>query len=214
MYPGLVVQMSMVLALAAPVAVLAQGTPALAAVEPSIDDIYYPFLFGSQFDLLDLDHVEVLRGPQGTLFGRNSIAGAVNMVSRKPSLTEATASLDVTLGAYDRRDLRASFSVPLNDTLAVGASMVSKQRTGYQQMIDFTCQMFMNGTPELAGTFPFQSPETTFGGGRTPFRDVVGGRKHARVPGDAAEGVGARIVHLADDELPVAPFRRRDARLP
>ncbi len=125
--------------------------------EPSvayyIDDIYYPFLFGSQFDLLDLDHVEVLRGPQGTLFGRNSIAGAVNMVSKKPSLTEATASLDVTLGAYDRRDVRASFSVPLNDTLAVGASMVSKKRTGYQQMIDFTCQMLMNGTPELAGHF-------------------------------------------------------------
>jgi iron complex outermembrane receptor protein len=140
--------------------------------EPSvayyIDDIYYPFLFGSQFDLLNLDHVEVLRGPQGTLFGRNSIAGAVNMVSKKPSLTEATASLDVTIGAYDRRDVRASFSVPLNDTLAVGASMVSKKRTGYQQMIDFTCQMHMNGTPELAGTFPFQSPETTFGGGRTP----------------------------------------------
>jgi iron complex outermembrane receptor protein len=145
--------------------------------EPSvayyIDDIYYPFLFGSQFDLLDLDHVEVLRGPQGTLFGRNSIAGAINMVSKKPSLTEAAGSIDVTLGAYDRRDVRASFSVPLTDKLAIGASMISKKRTGYQEMIDFSCQMFMNGTPELAGTFPFQSPETTFGGGRTPRNCVI-----------------------------------------
>jgi iron complex outermembrane recepter protein len=145
--------------------------------EPSvayyIDDIYYPFLFGSQFDLLDLDHVEVLRGPQGTLFGRNSIAGAINMVSKKPSLTESTASVDLTIGAYDRRDLRASFSVPLTNTLAFGGSFVSKKRTGYQEMIDFTCQMFMNGTPQLAGTFPFQTPETTFAGGRVPSTCVI-----------------------------------------
>jgi iron complex outermembrane receptor protein len=145
--------------------------------EPSvayyIDDIYYPFLFGSQFDLLDLERVEVLRGPQGTLFGRNSIAGAINMVSRTPSLTESSAMVEATIGAYDRRDVRASFSLPLTDTVAVGASMVSKKRTGYQEMLDFSCQMHMNGTPELAGTFPFQSPETTFGGGRIPKSCVI-----------------------------------------
>jgi len=141
------------------------GEPAVAFY---IDDIYYPFLFGSQFDLLDLDHVEVLRGPQGTLFGRNAIAGAVNLVSKKPSLTEASAFIDVTVGAYDRRDLRTGFSVPLTDTLALGASFISKKRNGYQDMVDFSCQMHMNGTPELAGTFPFQTPHTTFGGGREP----------------------------------------------
>ena len=59
------------------------------AVAYYIDDIYYPFLFGSNFDLLDLDHVEVLRGPQGTLFGRNAISGAVNLVSKTPSLKGA-----------------------------------------------------------------------------------------------------------------------------
>ncbi len=141
------------------------GEPAVAYY---IDDIYYPFLFGSQFDLLDLDHVEVLRGPQGTLFGRNSIAGAVNMVSKKPSLTESSGFVDVTVGAYDRRDVRAGFSVPLTDTLAVGASFISKKRTGYQDMIDFSCQMYLNGTPELAGSFPFQTPGTTWGGGQEP----------------------------------------------
>ena len=158
--------------------------------EPSvayyIDDIYYPFLFGSQFDLLDLDHVEVLRGPQGTLFGRNSIAGAVNMVSKKPSLTESSANLDVTIGAYDRRDVRASFSVPLTSTLAFGASLISKKRTGYQEMIDFSCQMYMNGTPQLAGSFPFQTPETTFGGGRTPkscVTDHLGGEDTRAIRG-------------------------------
>jgi len=141
------------------------GEPAVAYY---IDDVYYPFLFGSQFDLLDLDHVEVLRGPQGTLFGRNSIAGAINLVSKTPSLTEPSASIELTVGSYDRRDMRASFTMPLTDTLAVGFSMLSKKRTGYQDMVDFSCQMYMNGTPELAGTFPFQTPDTSYGGFRVP----------------------------------------------
>ena len=146
------------------------GEPAVAYY---IDDIYYPFLFGSQFDLLDLDHVEALRGPQGTLFGRNTIAGAVNMVSKKPSLTDSSGFIDITVGQFDRRDVRAGFSVPITDTLAIGASFISKKRTGYQEMLDFSCQMFKNGTPELAGTFPFQTPETTFGGGREPENCVI-----------------------------------------
>ncbi|MXO67091.1 TonB-dependent receptor [Altericroceibacterium endophyticum] len=141
------------------------GEPAVAYY---IDDVYYPFLFGSQFDLLDLDHVEVLRGPQGTLFGRNSIAGAVNMVSKTPSLTDASAFVEVTVGSYDRRDARAGFSVPVTDNLALGASFVSKKRTGYQDMVDFSCQMYKDGTPELAGSFPFQTPKTTFGPGQEP----------------------------------------------
>ena len=57
------------------------------AVAYYVDDVYYPLLLGSNFDLLDLDHIEVLRGPQGTLFGRNALAGAVNIVSKQPSLT-------------------------------------------------------------------------------------------------------------------------------
>ncbi|WP_375201500.1 TonB-dependent receptor [Hyphococcus sp.] len=146
------------------------GEPAAAFY---IDDVYYPHLFGSQFDLLDLDHVEVLRGPQGTLFGRNAIAGAVNLVSTKPSLTEASASIEATMGAYERRDFRASFSVPVTDTLAVAVTALSKKREGYQEMIDFTCQMHLNGTPELAGSFPFQTPETTFAGGSSPDNCVI-----------------------------------------
>ncbi len=49
-----------------------------------IDDVYYPILLGANFDLLDIDRIEVLRGPQGTLFGRNTLAGAINIVARQP----------------------------------------------------------------------------------------------------------------------------------
>jgi len=127
--------------------------------EPSvayyIDDIYYPLILGSNFDLLDLDHIEVLRGPQGTLFGRNALAGAVNIVSRQPSLTDSSAFVQVTTGSYNRLDLRAGFSVPLADWAALSVSGMSKKRDGYQQQLDFRCEMERRGTPELAGTLPY-----------------------------------------------------------
>ena len=138
------------------------------AVAYYIDDVYYPFLFGSNFDLLDLERVEVLRGPQGTLFGRNAISGAVNLVSKKPSLTETTGYVDLTVGSFNRLELRAGINLPLSDTLAISASGASKRRQGYMDLVDFSCQMHANGTPELAGTFPFQTADTTWAAGRTP----------------------------------------------
>ena len=135
------------------------------AVAYYIDDIYYPFLFGSNFDLLDLDHVEVLRGPQGTLFGRNAISGAVNMVSRKPNFNDLSAYIDMKYGSRNRTDIRAGVNVPLADNMAVGLSMVSKRQRGYMEILDFSCQMHLNGTPNLAGKFPFASSTTSFAGG-------------------------------------------------
>jgi iron complex outermembrane receptor protein len=141
------------------------GEPAVAFY---IDDIYYPLLFGSSFDLLDLDHVEVLRGPQGTLFGRNALAGAINMVSKTPSLTDASAHVSITVGSYNRRDFRAGFSIPLTSNLAFSATAMSKQRDGYQRILDFRCEMIRRGTPELAGSFPFASAKTTVAVNGTP----------------------------------------------
>lgn len=120
-----------------------------------IDDVYYPLVFGSMFDLLDLDHVEVLRGPQGTLFGRNALAGAINLVSRQPELMTSSSYAQMTIGAYERRDFRAGFNTPIGDTAALQVSATSKERTGYQEILDFRCDMYHRGTPELAEAFPF-----------------------------------------------------------
>jgi iron complex outermembrane recepter protein len=129
------------------------------AVEPAVafylDDVYYPLLLGSNFDLLDIDHIEVLRGPQGTLFGRNSLAGAVNIVSRQPSTKDFTGQAQVTYGAYDRREVRAGMNLPLSDEVALSLSGLSKKRTGYQRVLDFTCEMNRRGTPQLAGSLPY-----------------------------------------------------------
>ncbi len=152
------------------------------AVAYYIDDVYYPFLFGSNFDLLDLDHVEVLRGPQGTLFGRNAISGAVNLVSKKPQFDAISSYVDFSVGSRNRIDVRAGLNLPVTQTLAVSASMVSKKQTGYMDLLDFSCQMHKNGTPELAGTFPFQSSGTSWAAGGAPDNCVIGhyGGENAR----------------------------------
>ena len=139
-----------------------------------IDDVYYPFMFGSNFDLLDIERVEVLRGPQGTLFGRNAISGAINIVSKTPSLSETSGYVDLTVGSYNRIDVRAGVSLPLTDTLAVSASMVAKKQHGYMDLLDFSCEMYRRGTPELAGTFPFQTEGTTFVANNQPGDCTIG----------------------------------------
>jgi iron complex outermembrane receptor protein len=129
------------------------------AVEPAVafylDDVYFPVLLGSNFDLLEIDRIEVLRGPQGTLFGRNSLAGAVNIVSRQPSTTSASGNVQITAGSFDRREVRAGINLPLGESVAVALSALSKTRKGYQRVLDFTCEMHRRGTPDLAGTLPY-----------------------------------------------------------
>lgn len=130
-----------------------------AAVAFYIDDIYYPLLLGANFDLLDLDHIEVLRGPQGTLFGRNALAGGVVLVSKQPSLTDTSGFVDVTVGAYNRRDFRAGFNLPLvQNKVGLSLSALSKKRDGFVDRLDFRCQMVANGTPQLAGHIPYADP--------------------------------------------------------
>ncbi len=83
-----------------------------------LDGVYLSQTIGSVLDLVDIESVEVLRGPQGTLFGRNTIGGATNVTSRKPA-DGTHGHVQVTTGRYDRIDVRGSFNVPLTDTLFV-----------------------------------------------------------------------------------------------
>ena len=96
-----------------------------------IDQVYYGRVGSTQFDLVDLDRVEVLRGPQGTLFGKNTTAGAINITSRAPSFTPE-ASGEATLGDYGYHQVRGSASAPLvADKLAVRLSVADTHRDGF-----------------------------------------------------------------------------------
>ena len=96
-----------------------------------IDDVYIARQTGAMFDLFDIERLEVLRGPQGTLYGRNTSAGAVKLVSKKPTLGEYQGQAELTIGSYDRFDARATGNVPLGDKAALQGAVLVRTRDGY-----------------------------------------------------------------------------------
>jgi iron complex outermembrane receptor protein len=100
------------------------------AVGVYIDDVYYSRIRGTKFDLLDLSDAEVLRGPQGTLYGKNTIGGALKLTTRKPG-QEAYVFGEASIGSYDQHDFKISASGPISDTFAIGISALSDQHAGY-----------------------------------------------------------------------------------
>jgi iron complex outermembrane receptor protein len=129
------------------------------AFEPGVgiyvDDVYQPFTLGSQMDLLDMDRVEVLRGPQGTLFGRGSIGGVMRMVSKQPQGNN-TGFINLTTGSFDRVDVRAGYDFALSDNVFARVTGVSKQSRGYQKVVDFACEFA--GDPAMIGLLPVSDP--------------------------------------------------------
>ena len=124
------------------------------AYEPGVglyvDDVYYPTVYGAQLDLLDLDRVEILRGPQGTLAGKNSIGGAVKLYSRRPRGT-GEGFVEATVGNFDRLDFRASVDVPIiEDKVALRLAGVYKSREGHVRRMDYGCLNPGSGVPRQA----------------------------------------------------------------
>ena len=159
-----------------------------------IDDVYHGSLTGSAMDLLDLERIEVLRGPQGTLFGKNSLGGAIRMFSKTPQGNE-TGTIELTYGTSNRLDLRGSYDFSISDNLFMRITGVSKQIDGYGDVLDFACQMRVNGTPELAGTFPTLVPSN---------RQMNDNCKIAERGGGETNAGRAMLRWLASDKLEIS----------
>ena len=84
-----------------------------APIATYVDDVYYPYPTGLVIDNGGLERVEVLRGPQGTLYGRNATVGAIKYVTKRPSLVDEAGAASFTYGSYGRRETRLSYSAPL-----------------------------------------------------------------------------------------------------
>ena len=126
------------------------------ALEPGVglyvDDVYYSTLTGSILDLLDLDRIEVLRGPQGTLAGQNSIGGAIKLYTKKPK-GEDTASVQATYGSFHRTDVRASGDVTLAKDILFGRiAGVSHHVDGYVTRYDYGCTHPGSGVPSMTSS--------------------------------------------------------------
>jgi iron complex outermembrane recepter protein len=101
------------------------------AVGVYVDGVYLARQIGGLIDLVDIERVEILRGPQGTLYGRNNLGGAVKLETRRPNTDALTYIAEATVGSFDRVDLRGAVNLPLSDNVALSLSALSRSNTGY-----------------------------------------------------------------------------------
>lgn len=100
-----------------------------------VDDVYLARSVGSVLDLVDIDSVQILRGPQGTLFGRNSVGGAILIRSERPT-QGFEGSLQLKTGTGDRFDLKSSLNIPISETVRSRWSFLRSYQKGYVRSLD------------------------------------------------------------------------------
>jgi iron complex outermembrane receptor protein len=126
----------------------------LTAFEPRVgfyvDDVYYATTYGSVFDVLDLERVEILRGPQGTLFGRNSVGGALRLISKKPR-GDDSGYIEATAGSRSRYQLRAAYDLGISDTLALRVVGSARGQNGHVALLDYKCVYPQYGNDQVGG---------------------------------------------------------------
>ncbi len=128
-----------------------------------VDDVYIPTLSSSLLDLIDLDRVEILRGPQGTLAGKNAIGGAIKLFSAKP-LGDDSGSLRVSYGSFNAMNLRGMVDLKLTDNLALRVSGMSRSSDGYVGMLDYGQSHPNSNVPVTNSRGNGNSDYTTMGG--------------------------------------------------
>jgi iron complex outermembrane receptor protein len=147
-----------------------------------IDDVYYTSLTGSNFALLDLDRVEILRGPQGTLSGANSEGGSIKIYAVKPQ-GDDTGSVKVSYGQRNLIDVQGMADVSLiSDSLFMRISGITHQQDGYVTRIDYGCAFPTSGIPAVGGL------QQDCVAGKEGGKDYTGGRVALRwVPSENFE---------------------------
>jgi iron complex outermembrane receptor protein len=179
------------------------------ALEPGVgiyvDDVYYATLTGSLLDLLDLDRVEVLRGPQGTLEGMNSIGGAIKLFSKKPDGNDSS-SVSLLYGSRNHTEVRASGDFTVSpDQFYVRLSGVYNHQDGYLNVFDFGCanpSFTATATNGVTGTYSVapnaflthsgscligQEGGTNYGAARLSMRWTPNDRVEVNVSGDVTQ---------------------------
>ena len=112
-----------------------QNATANPSVSYHIDGIYIASPYALQTDFIDIERIEILRGPQGTLFGQNSTGGAINVISTKPSFDDFVGKADVSLGTDNLIKVRGTVNVPISDDLAMRTSFSRATQDGYTQNV-------------------------------------------------------------------------------
>jgi iron complex outermembrane receptor protein len=111
------------------------ASPANPSITTFIDGVPILNANASNIELMDVQQVEFVRGPQSSLFGRNTLGGLINVASARPSLDQWSGQVAVPFGNFDAREIRASAAGPLTGTLAIGASISHAQRDGFTENV-------------------------------------------------------------------------------
>lgn len=152
-----------------------------------LDGVYIARSVGGVLDTLDVESIEVLRGPQGTLFGRNTIGGALNVRSKVPG-NEFSSDFRFVYGDFDRTDFAAAVNVPVNDRLAFRLSALSQNRDGFVRRL----LADVNDTSDLQGDQNSDTFRLTTRFDATDTFQIIGSADYTRVR-EASAGSTAAI---------------------
>lgn len=126
-----------------------------------VDGVYIANTISLDQTLFDLDHIEVMRGPQGALYGQSSTGGAISLVSKQPELGKVSGSGDVSYGTYNLHRERAELNAPVGDTLAVRFSVQQYQHDGFTT--NSTLNTKLDDANDVGGKFAvLWQPNDTF----------------------------------------------------
>ncbi len=174
-----------------------------------LDEGYIPIAQAQTFALLDIERVEILKGPQGTLFGRNATGGAVQYVSRKPSFDGVEGYIDLSSGLYDSNADANSFRVeaalggPLSDTAAARVAVLYSDQDGYLNNL-YPFAEFGLGTIGVTGSnSPGPGAGADLGGGETfAARGTLSFQPSEKVSFTVS-------VNAASSDMPTGPYQSK-----
>ena len=130
------------------------------AVAVFIDDVYIGRPSGAAMDLYDLERIEVLRGPQGTLYGRNSAGGALNFFTKKPQ-QDFEAKVGLTLGNFGLWNARGYINGPITDTISGKLTTNIRQRDGFAKNVTTGQELEDDDTKSLRGQLSIEASDST-----------------------------------------------------
>ena len=127
-----------------------------------LDDVYLNRPQAAVLEIYDVERIEVLRGPQGTLYGRNTVGGAIKYVTRKIATDGPHASLRTNVGTYGQLDVIGSVSTPLTPQLRIGAAVARLSNTGFGRNLTTGARNYNKDIWAARGTIEFEPAPGTF----------------------------------------------------